>query len=172
MLQRVAVALACVGILAPQIFAAAPQATQAAPAVLDVALSSGGVLQGTVVNAQGVAQPGIDVYVGQQGQLIATTRTNDEGQFVVSSLRGGVYQIATSGSNGIYRLWAAQTAPPAAQAKLLVVNDGQIALGQCCDDGSCGGCCGSGWGLLGNPWVLGGIVAAAIAIPLALDEAS
>ena len=88
-----------------------------------------------------------------------------------ANVHRGVYQIATSGSNGIYRLWAAQTAPPAAQAKLLVVNDGQIALGQCCHDG-CGGCCGSGWGLLGNPWVLGGIVAAAIAIPLALDEAS
>ena len=61
MLQRVAVALACVGFLAPQIQAAAPQTSQvAAPAVIDVALQNGGVLQGTVVNAQGVAQPGIE----------------------------------------------------------------------------------------------------------------
>jgi hypothetical protein len=52
-------------------------------------------------------------------------------------------------------------------------------MGACdsgCYGGACGGAPGCGTtgggflGLISNPWVVGGVVAAAIAIPLALDD--
>ena len=76
------------------------------------------------------------------------------------------------------RLWAANTAPPSAVAGFTHV-DGAVQRGQCTVDsctGTCGGTCGAckgkcgPLGLLMNPWVIGAAVAAAIAIPLAVND--
>ncbi|HEY6563964.1 MAG TPA: hypothetical protein VIY86_05675, partial [Pirellulaceae bacterium] len=51
---------------------------------------------------------------------------------------------------------------------------GPVSRGQNCTDSSCtepSGCCGGGMmGFLTNPFVIGAAIAAAIAIPLALDD--
>jgi hypothetical protein len=65
----------------------------------------------------------------------------------------------------VYRLWAEQTAPPAANDGVLVVHGDDAVRGN-----SCNPCGGGLLGVLANPWVLAAIVAAAIAIPLALDD--
>jgi hypothetical protein len=151
-----AVALACFGMFVGQL------ARAAQPLVTDVALGHGGTLVGKIVDRQGVAQAGQAVRVVQQGQVVAAVETDARGEFQVADLRGGVYQIESAQGVGVYRVWADNTAPPAANDGVLIVHG---------DDAVRGNQCGGGvLGVLANPWVLAAIVAAAIAIPLALDD--
>jgi len=152
------VVLACFGLLIPQVALGANPV--AGGVAIDVALEGGGVLSGTVVNADGVALVGTPVVLLQNGREIASATTDDQGQFKLTGVRGGVYQIATAAGGGIYRLWAPGTAPPSAEQAALVVAGDDVVRGQF----------GSGaLGLLSNPWVIGGFFAAAIAIPLAVN---
>jgi hypothetical protein len=97
-----------------------------------------------------------------QGRAVASTQTGVDGRFAIAGVKAGVYEVATSQGVTVCRLWAPRTAPPAAQSDALVVHGGSVVRG------AQGG--GGVIGFLSNPWVLGGIVAAAIAIPLALDD--
>jgi hypothetical protein len=170
-----AVTLAMVGLAVPQVRAADlprqsrpvdPQPVPTAPAavpVSDVALADGGVLRGQVVNPQGAPLPSQAVAVRQQQRIIASARTDQDGRFSISGLPGGVYQIATADGAGVYRLWAPQTAPPAAQPAAMIVSGQQVVRGQL----------GGGGGVrsfLTSPWVLAGLLAAAISIPIALSN--
>jgi len=132
--------------------------------VADVALTSTGELRGQVVDAQGVPQPQARVAIGQSNKQPTFVSTNEAGEFTVRNLPAGVYQVQTSHGGSAYRVWAPRTAPPSAQAGVLVVNNQQVVRGY-----------GGGNGpahLLANPWAMGLIVAAAIAIPLAIDSGS
>jgi hypothetical protein len=88
--------------------------------------------------------------------------TDESGVFVGENLHGGVHEVVTPNGAGTYRLWTQGAAPPIAQPQMNVVNApvvrGQFHHGH------------HGFGFLANPWVLGMGVAAAIAIPLALDD--
>ena len=127
LIRGTAVALACLGMFVGQL------ARAAQPLVNDVALARGGVVTGKVVDRQGAAQAGVEVRVVQQGQVIATTQTDSQGEFQVADLRGGVYQIETTQGVGVYRLWADQTAPPAANDGVLVPQ--RLVLGTESPDG-------------------------------------
>ncbi len=160
-----AAALACWSMVAPQlVYATSPASSSVGESIVtarDVALGAGGTLRGQVVDGQGVAQAAARVAVVKDNQLVTLANTDKAGEFTVSNLSGGVYQIATEKGAGVYRLWAPRTAPPAASDSALVVANGEVVRGNF--DGS--------WlGFLANPWVLAGLVAAAIAIPLALDD--
>jgi hypothetical protein len=162
-LQYFAVALASLGIVAPQVALATTPAVEAQPAraaVTDVALHADNMLAGQLLDAQGNPLAGAPVTVSQSNWTVAETKTTAEGIFAVRNLKSGVYTIDAAGSQGTYRVWTANTAPPAAKPAILMVH-GDAARGQF----------GGGLlGALGNPWVLGGIVAGAIAIPIALDD--
>jgi hypothetical protein len=159
------VALTCFG------FLSADLARAAAPAVAkvgDVALQAAGAVQGQVLDAQGAPLAGKQVAAVQNGKIMATAVTDSSGRFAMNNLSGGVCEFQTETNRDVYRLWAPRTAPPAAQQRVLLVSDSKVVLGQ-----NCGG---NALGWLANPWVLGGLVAAAIAIPLAVansdDDAS
>jgi hypothetical protein len=161
-LQYFTVALASMGIVAPQFALAvtpAAQAQAAAAPVTDVALHNN-MLAGQLLDAQGNPLAGAKVTVSQGNWSVAETQTTAEGVFAVHNLRGGVYTIDAAGTQGIYRVWSAKTAPPSAKPAILMVH-GDAARGQ-----FAGGLLAT----LGNPWVLGGIVAGAIAIPIVLDD--
>ena len=173
-LRGCAVWMACLGLLVPHsAFAAAAneksqpidRSGQIAqqPVAIDVALHEGGVLVGQIVDEQGASASGSLGSIQQNGQHLAQTITDTDGRFVVRGLQGGVYQIATAQGGGLYRFWAPNPAPPSAQPGVLVVNGKGVVRG------AFGGCLLS-W--LSNPWVIAGLVAAAIAIPLALDDDS
>jgi hypothetical protein len=151
------------GTVLPQSVLAASPATAArtAPqvAVIDVALGQGGALRGQLVDAQGAPLSGATVSVQQNGREVTSTATDGQGNFAVSGLRGGVYQVATANSAGVYRLWAADTAPPAAQQQALLVSGGDAVRGQ-----------SQAARFFTNPWVLAGLVGAAIAIPIAVSN--
>ena len=158
------VASASLGMVLPQgVYAASAQLTRpASTAVRDVALHDGGCLTGQVLDATGNPVAGTAIAVIDQDRAVASTQTGADGRFTIPGVKAGVYQIATSNGVTVCRLWAPRTAPPAAQGDALVV------LGDTVVRGGVGG--GGVVGFLSNPWVLGGIVAAAIAIPLILDD--
>lgn len=171
--KRLIVAFSCIGLLGGQF-------AQAANRIGDVALQPGGRLQGQVLDQQGTVQPHARVTIGQQGEAVAVTQTNDQGHFAVHGLPAGVYQVHTEMGVGVYRLWAPQTAPPAAQDSILLVHSNNVVRGVVGGGPGpvapayppaepTGGGWMSGLGFLANPWVLAAIVAAAIAIPLAVD---
>jgi hypothetical protein len=159
-----AITWACAGLLIPRLaVASGPAPTVARQAAQDIALADGGVLQGQVIDTANVAVPGCEVVLIKDGQEVARTRTDPEGRFALSGLRGGVYQVLASGGGGLYRLWSPRTAPPAARANAMVVT-GPVVRGQW------GG--GQALNLLSNPWVVAGAATAGIAIPIALDDGS
>jgi hypothetical protein len=123
-----------------------------------------------------VAQGRAQVAVVHQGEPLTVTETDREGRFAVTGLKPGVYELHLAQGGGAYRVWAPRTAPPAAEQGVLLVQDSRVVRGLGGDVGKDGGKGGKGglgggyFGWLANPWVLGGLVAAAIAIPLALDD--
>jgi len=127
-------------------------------AISDIALQENGLLEGQVLDTQGIPVTGVPVAVVQQGKAVAVTKTNTSGRFAFEGLGGGLFQVVTQQGGAAYRLWAPGTAPPSAPTDALIVNGDTVVRG------------GMGGGLLSNPWFLGGVVAAAVAIPLILDD--
>lgn len=174
-LQRSAAWISCLGMLAPQIGAAtetthhsvstgkasssANQTDDAAPIVVDVAMAAGGTFRGQVVDRQGLPLAGTTVSIRQQQSEIASAVTDADGAFAVSRLPGGVYLVVAGPASGVYRLWAPGAAPPGANDSAMLVAGGNLVRGQ------------GGWMYWAtNPWVIGGVVAAAISIPIAVTN--
>ena len=140
----------------------------------DIALQKGGVLQGQIVNAQGAPLANSRVSLFLAGKEVTRVATNKNGQFTVMGLKGGIYQVATNGHQGVYRCWAPHTAPPKATKGLFIVANSDVVRAQDCGSGvKCGSGCGGG-GLIGwmadHPVITAGAIGAAIAIPLATDD--
>jgi hypothetical protein len=142
-------------------------ATDRAPATImrDVALAPGGLLVGQVLDESMKPIRGMQIAIQANGTTTATTETDADGVFAVAGLRGGVHQVVTAQSIENCRLWAAGTAPPRADANLrFVPGQSTVVRGQ--------------WGppqnpwknLATNPWVIGGVVATAIAVPVVLNN--
>jgi hypothetical protein len=163
MIWSVVVSLAAVGMCLPQaVFAAAP--APPTPVVMDVALSDGGVLYGRVVDLQGAGIANVPVVVKTQDRNVAAATTAPDGTFSIQGLRGGVYQVAAANGHGVYRLWSAGTAPPAAQTSAIVYVPNSPV------DGNVVVYTGGLKMLLANPIVIAGVVATAIAVPVALSN--
>lgn len=130
------IALVCVGLLMPHtLMAAAPANVK----INDVALGNGGTLLGQVVDPQGLGVAGAQVVVLQQGQKPVQTVADKTGTFQLVGLKGGTAQVATTGGQGVYRLWAANTAPATARHSALVLSNGSVVRGQAsCDQPSYG----------------------------------
>ena len=171
-MTRTAVGLALIGSLVPEYRAWAQGPGQRLPAIdsppvaavpamdmTDVALTSGGVFSGQVVDVQGRPQAGSTVAVSQTQQVVATATTDANGQFSIRGLQGGMYQVVAGQGMKSYRLWAPDTAPPGARQSALLVAGGEVVRGQ-------GGL--RYW--LTNPWVLSIALATAIAVPIALSN--
>jgi hypothetical protein len=134
--QRLAVALATISIALPHCAVAvgaqngSPRSEQGKLKIADVALAEGGILNGQVVDSQGVGMPGRLVSLQQRGTEVVRTRTDDEGRFAASGLSGGTYLVSTDGVIGPVRAWAPATAPPIASDGLLLVPHTQTVRGQ------------------------------------------
>jgi len=100
------------------------------PAIPDVALQKGGVLHGQLLDKSGKAKAATPVVVAQNGKIVVVAKTDKQGRFNIRAMRGGVYQIESEHGHGVYRLWAPQTAPPAAKPGVLMVTDDSIVRGQ------------------------------------------
>lgn len=166
-LKGFAICLAVVGFCLPQPLLAAGQA-QRSPALTDVTLQKGpegNVLIGRVLDPQGVAQPEFQVALYSNGKKLGKATTDGRGFFGFSNLRGGVYQLAAGENVTACRAWAPGTAPPTAQPGALVVAGQDVVRGQFHPvRHTYGGM--KFW--LSHPCVIAGIIAAAVAIPIAV----
>jgi hypothetical protein len=100
---------------------AAAESTAARP--LDVRLGAEGELNGVVRDAQGRVQPGVAVAVFHDGNEIATTQTDAEGQFSVGGLRRGNHVILAQRTENPVRLWPENAAPPQAVQTPVITAD-------------------------------------------------
>ena len=139
---------------------AGQETSNAAVSSADVELDSHGVLSGRVVDAEGIPMASVPVSLRFQGREVARTLTDAAGNFRVAGLRGGVYEIVAGTSRGLYRIWAPGTAPPTANSGKMVVIRGQTVRGQ---DSPV-----AYW--LRNPWVIAGMAAVAVAVPVAIHN--
>jgi hypothetical protein len=164
--QTLLAAIACVGIVCPPtVLAAEPACT-----TKDVALRPGGVLVGQVMNQQGAVQPGSPVSIWQNEREVVSTKTDANGIFAAQGMRGGQYQILTPAGPTFCRLWAADTAPPAAASTAVIVTGQEVVRGQWAPPAAWGADYGGRWldWVRSHPYITAGIVAAAIAAPLAV----
>ena len=138
----------------------ATSATASEPRPVDVVLLPGNILAGEVLDADGVPQPDAKVVVSLGRYEIARGTTNQAGEFVIEVPRGGVYLVASGRSVTVVRAWTATAAPPAAQYRVTLSSHSTVVRGQ-----SPAGRMDPLLGLL-----LVGAVAAAIAIPIALNN--
>jgi hypothetical protein len=161
--QRWTTFVALIGLLVPQFaLGAGPAPSPARSAVRDIELQEGGVLSGQLLNMTG--QPSAKAKFALVDRFGDTRPvvTDVEGKFRVAGLRGGSYNLVVAEGAVPVRVWAKGTAPPHAQSELLMLDSALTARGQA----------GGGLGLLSNPWFLAAALAAAIAIPIALDDGS
>jgi hypothetical protein len=141
-LKGAAVCLATMGIVMPHAPAMADN-TPARPAAKvqkgtslpDVSLTTGGTLSGRVVDHTGKVIEGAQVTLRQDKKEVSTTVTNKEGIYSFRNLKGGVYEVSSGNTDGIFRVWAEKTAPPSAKEHALLVMGENGARGQfgCCD---------------------------------------
>ncbi|MHB8900879.1 MAG: carboxypeptidase-like regulatory domain-containing protein [Thermoguttaceae bacterium] len=122
------IALTCVALVLPHTLLAATATPQVK--MTDVALGNNGTLVGQVVDQQGLGIADAQVVVLQQGRKPVQTVADQAGRFQVAGLSGGATQLVTAGGQGVYRLWAVNTAPPAANRSALVLSSGPVVRGQ------------------------------------------
>jgi hypothetical protein len=184
---RVAAFLAIGVLLAPQqAIATEWEASEVAPAprpvqAVDVALSADGRLTGQAMSLQGQPLAGQSIVISN-GRTVASTTTNSKGEFQFAGVRGGAYSVYTGEQTQTCRVWTAAAAPPSATRGLMIVQGDEAVLGQNRGAVYCGTPvhCGTPVGgpmtgmreALRNPLVIGGIVAAAIAIPVAIHNSN
>jgi hypothetical protein len=150
-----AAAVAILGMSLPS----AALAVTPAMAANDIALRSGGLLVGQVVDQQGVAKANTVVAVQYANQEVVRTTTDKNGVFAAKGLRGGEYQLLTQDGSIQCRLWAAETAPPAAKNAALVVTGNNVVRGNHHGGGVVG------WAKA-HPYMTAGAIGTAIAVPL------
>lgn len=131
----------------------------ASPTIYDVALQKDGLLVGQVIDANGTPQANVPVTIASNDRVLGTATTNEHGIFAFRGVKTGVYRVSSADGIAQYRVWQAEVAPPGAAKNAVVVATEDLTRGQC------GGRLGM---FLTRPVVLAGVIAAAIAIPLAI----
>ncbi|QDV12514.1 hypothetical protein CA51_23990 [Rosistilla oblonga] len=171
--KRAIAAVVCAAVCMQQaVFAAQPQFTMVEgvkvySGIQDLALDQQGNLNGSVVDVDGKPVQGATVVIGQQTEHVTTVKTNDEGVYSVKGLKPGVYQVVSFAGLRTYRVWNADSAPEGSVKGAIGVTDTKTFRGQCDERGGDESLC---LRLLKSPLVWTAVIAAAIAIPLALDD--
>jgi len=135
-----------------------------APPVVDVKLQQDQILLGQVVTPENAAVADQVVTLHGLQRELASGKTDENGYFAFAGLHNGVYQVTTAEGQGTFRVWTAETAPPAAQPGALVVTGDDAVRAQ----GAMRGIRNA----LANPLVAGGLITAGIVIPIAIDDAN
>jgi hypothetical protein len=165
-----------VGVVFPQTRILAEQKLPAKPSVkilsenttLDVSLGKAGTFSGRTVDHTGAPVEGAKVVLKQGKSVVGESVTDQNGRFAVQNLKSGVYQVSSGATEGTYRFWSEQTAPPSAKSQGLLVLGENGARGQygcCCDDGSGMWLCAAGV-------VLAGVAIAALVIAITANNKS
>ena len=164
-LRASAVALATLGIVFPlqSAFGDSPALSKTAfrlREAIDLVMSADGALRGVVVDSNGRGVRGTVVQLLREGEKRGEAITDVNGHFQFTNLSGGVYHILTPSTISLCRIWTNKAAPPSANRELLIATGDLVARGQrpICDL------------FFVDPLLVGIIVAAAIAIPIAIHN--
>ncbi len=149
--------LAMIGMCAPQALFAAQGGK---PVVNDVKLWKDGTLLGQVVDAQGQPVSTVVTLRDTKGNAVET-RTDGQGYFTFQNVPSGAYTLSGAGAEGAYRAWTESVAPPSAQPGALMVAGNEVLRAQ-----KSLGCF-----IAQHPILVAGVIAAAIAIPIAIHNA-
>jgi hypothetical protein len=96
----------------------------------DVALNAGGLLKGTVLNAEAQPVAGVAVNVLHEDRIVATAISDGQGEFGVKGLRNGAHIVRVGSREQSVRLWSTNTAPPEAVENIAIVVDEEVVRGQ------------------------------------------
>jgi len=139
--------------------AAPPTDRPATPraSVVDVELAADHSLSGQLYGSQGQPKAGALVKVAAEGG--AVTKTDGNGRFRLANVKAGLTRVAAQDADLVVRCWTHGTAPPTASKQILLTADQRLQRGQrpIAD-------------LLSGPVLIGLIIAAAIAIPIAVHN--
>lgn len=175
LLFRLVVAVAVV--LAPAV-ATAQNAVQAesatavpstAPRAIDVELHPEGLLVGQLVSASGAPSTEQAVTLKLADGRQAVAKTNAQGGFAFRGVRGAA-TLESEKAIASVRAWAPGSAPPSATPALLMVEDQGVARGQHYAGARAQGFVGHSKKLLANPLFVAGVIATAVAVPLAIAD--
>jgi hypothetical protein len=124
-----------------------------------VALDQEQRLRGQVTTPNGAVAAGARVSLWQGGEQQVQAQTDKEGRFRFLLRRGGIYQLVVGSESTVIRVWTAEAAPPGCAQQVVVVH-GDIFRAQS----------GKVPYMHVNPWLVAGVVAAAVAIPVVLSN--
>jgi hypothetical protein len=130
------------------------------PPVSDVELLPGGVLSGQVVDSAGQPLIGQAILVQQANREPNGTHSDHQGRFRLSGLSAGLCQIEFGDHAVACRCWSPNTAPPVAAKEVLLTSGESVERGQRAIAD-----------LFTGPILIGMIIGAAIAIPIAIHNA-
>ena len=117
--------------------------------IKDVELTADGTLIGQIVSPEGHVFPDATVQLRYQGAAVAAARSNADGMFSVSGVRGGAHEVVVGTLRSPVRLWSNGTAPHGATQGIMISANETVVRGQdYCETGPPGGVSTSGFGLL------------------------
>ncbi|MGB9687992.1 carboxypeptidase-like regulatory domain-containing protein [Thermogutta sp.] len=132
------------------------------PRIPDIRLDTKNALQGVLVSPQGTPLPNrsVTLFRPDSPKALVHAKSDRQGRFQIVGITPGSYQLRVEpDSLATVRLWDGRTAPPSARDQLLVVVGNQTVRGQQRIDDLL---------TIDDKLVVGGMVAAAIAIPIAI----
>ena len=138
--------------------------------VSDVALAQGGLLTGQLLDEQLRPLAGSNVVIATNGRTVAATVTDADGVFAVAGLRSGFHQITAASAVENCRFWTVGTAPPRAGQGVRIVAGAGVVRGQWGPPPAANNFVKRAKVWATNPFVVGGVIAAAVAIPVALNN--
>lgn len=145
----------------------AESAPAAKPLAIDVALQPEGLLVGQVVSATGEPLSQSEVKLRLHDGREAVAKTNEQGGFAFRGVRG-VVTLHSDKTAAVVRTWAPGTAPPSATPALLLVEGDEVARGQHYAGARTQGFVDRSKRLMANPLFVAGVIATAVAIPVAI----
>lgn len=145
----------------------AETAPAAKPRAIDVALRPEGMLVGQVVSASGAPLSQSEVKLRMHDGREAVAKTNDQGGFAFRGVRG-VVTLHSDKTAAVVRTWAPGTAPPNATPALLMVEGDEVARGQHYAGAGTQAVVDRSKRLMANPLFVAGVIATAVAIPVAI----
>ena len=150
--------------------AATEQGPPATPPTVDVELRDGGVLVGQLLGADGAPAPKKPVTVQLADGTRAQATTNDDGGFAFRGVRG-VAHLESGDAQLVVRGWSPGVAPPSALPAVLLVEPSEVTRGQYYAGPATQGFVDHSKRLMANPLFVAGVVATAVAIPVAIHNA-
>jgi hypothetical protein len=128
--------LALVGLLLPPVrqvsaadHTAPPPTASQSPQLVDIALTSNNLLQGQLVDRQGVPKANTTVQLSGGSKIVGEGISDEQGVFRIPVERGGVYALSDGETSALVRVWTQQAAPPSAQPAVLMVSDPELTRG-------------------------------------------